>query len=86
MLRAVSSSAKAATPIRNQRGFEKRRHADHFSGQIARLGLEPLTDVHGAPLAVRRPFLREAVVDDVVALDAERVSYDMIAAARSASS
>jgi hypothetical protein len=53
-------------------------------GEITRLGLEPLADVTGAPLTVGWPILREAAVDDVVALvpSASR----MILAARSGSS
>jgi len=50
--------------------------ADRSRREIAGLGLEPLADVTGAPLAVSRPSRREAIVDDVVALDAERVSND----------
>ena len=49
---------------------------DRSRREIAGLGLEPLADVTGAPLAVSRPSRREAIVDDVVALDAERVSND----------
>ncbi len=44
---------------------------------ISRFGLEPLADVPGTPLPISRPFFREAVVDDVVVLDAERVSDDL---------
>jgi len=48
-----------------------------FSGQITRLGLEPLADVPGAPLTVRRPLCRKAVAHDVVGFDAERVADDL---------
>jgi hypothetical protein len=44
--------------------------------EITRLGLEPLADVTGAPLAVAGPVLRETVVHDVVPLDAEGVPND----------
>ena len=40
-------------------------------------GLQPLADVAGAPLTIGRPVLREAVVHDVVALDAEGVLDDL---------
>jgi hypothetical protein len=54
-----------------------RRAAGTLSrGQIPRLGLQPLADVTGTLLTIGWPFLREAVVDHVVALDAERVSND----------
>jgi hypothetical protein len=44
--------------------------------KIARFGLEPLTDVPGALLMVRGPILREAIIDHVIAFDAERVLND----------
>jgi hypothetical protein len=46
-------------------------------GQITRLGLQPLADVTGAPLAIVRPSHWEAIVHHVVGLDAERVSNDL---------
>ena len=59
-------TSKAVTP-------PEARRAGIALGQIPRLGLEPLADVPGALLAISRPVLRETVVDDVVALDTERV-------------
>jgi hypothetical protein len=46
-------------------------------GRIPRLGLQPLADVPGALITIGRPFLREAVVDDIVGLDAEGVLDDL---------
>jgi hypothetical protein len=45
-------------------------------GLIPRLGLQPLADVPGALLTIGWPFLRKAVVNHVIALDAERVLND----------
>jgi hypothetical protein len=45
-------------------------------GQITRLGRQPFANDASAELAIVRPSLREAIVDDVVALDAERVLDD----------
>jgi hypothetical protein len=45
-------------------------------GQITRLGRQPFANDASAELAIVRPSLREAMVDDVVALDAERVLDD----------
>src|SRR5271170_4248625 len=42
-------------------------------GQKARLGLQPFTDDAGSPIAIRRPVLREAIVDDFIGLYAERL-------------
>jgi hypothetical protein len=39
------------------------------SGQEPRLGLQPFVDDTGAQLAIGGPFLREAVIDEVVALN-----------------
>ena len=61
-----SRSPTRAFPVPAKSGVRSR-------GEIARLGLEPLADVAGAPLAIGRPSRREAVVHHVVALDAERV-------------
>jgi len=41
------------------------------------LGLEPITDDASAHLAIFWPLFREAVVGNVVALDAERVPNDL---------
>jgi hypothetical protein len=45
--------------------------------RITRLGLQPLADDGRALLAVAGPSLWKAVVDHVVALDAERVLDDL---------
>jgi hypothetical protein len=44
--------------------------------EIAGLDSQPLADDARTPLAISRPSRREAIVDDVVALDAERVLDD----------
>jgi hypothetical protein len=44
-----------------------------WSGQITRFGLQPLADDGGALLAILRPCRRKAVIDHVIAVDAERV-------------
>jgi hypothetical protein len=43
---------------------------------LTRLGRQPFANDASAALAIVRPTLREAIVDDVVALDAERVVDD----------
>src|SRR4029077_5560286 len=55
--------------------------AGQSRGQITRLGFEPLADDAGAPFSIFRPVLREAIVDDVVALDAARALHHFGAAA-----
>ena len=52
------------------------RRVESVSKQLAGLGLEPVTDDLCTLLTIIRPFLREAVVHHVVALDANRVLND----------
>ena len=47
------------------------------SGQIPRFRLQPFTNDAGALLAIGRPALRQAIVRDVIALDAERLLDDL---------
>ena len=53
------------------------RHQFAASGQVARLGLQPLADDASALLAIIWPAWREPIVDNIVAIDAERVLNDL---------
>jgi hypothetical protein len=62
---------------RDHRPITAAENGGRSRGQVAGFGLQPLADVPGAPLTIGRPFLREAIVDDIVPLDTERVLDDL---------